>query len=237
MADFVKALKVPFSSIKTLAIGVLIGAIPVVNLLLLGFGLSEAQRELRGKKKRVKWWHMHPIAYNSLASFAIASFYFSPFFLFTLFFLTPVTDAFAKIAGESMLLELALWGANPVALAKIFAQTIALLEPVLAENAFFALAALLLAFLPYYVLPFALVNFARKKKAIAAFEWKTLKKAFSAKNFLYWLLFHFYLLALFSVISLLFFSPALNFLVAGSMLFVFFTTGFNLFAQLFSESI
>ena len=97
------------------------------------------------------------------------------------------------------------------------------------------LVAPMLALAFYYILPFGLVNFALEGKIMSAFDVKAIRKAFSPGYFAYWLLLHVYIAVLFSVLSALFFLPVLNFLLAGFILFVYASTGFNLYTQLFLE--
>ena len=49
MVDYVEAIKKPFSDLKTLAIGTILSAIPLVNLLASGFALKVAEDTIKGK--------------------------------------------------------------------------------------------------------------------------------------------------------------------------------------------
>ena len=104
-----------------------------------------------------------------------------------------------------------------------------------AKNALFIVPIALIGLAFYFILPFALINFWRENKFAAAFDLRRVKKAFTAKYLFYWLLFHFYIAVLFYVLGLIFFLPVINFLLAGFILFVYFSSGFNLAAQLFVE--
>lgn len=55
MVDFVEAIKKPFSDLKTLGIGSIIGAIPLVNLLVTGYGAKTAE-DVMGKKNKLRAW-------------------------------------------------------------------------------------------------------------------------------------------------------------------------------------
>ena len=44
MVDYAKAIMKPFSNMTTLVIGMVIGAIPVLNLLVTGYGLKVGQK-------------------------------------------------------------------------------------------------------------------------------------------------------------------------------------------------
>ncbi len=55
MVDFVEAMKKPFSDLKTLGIGAIIGAIPLVGLLITGYGAKTAE-DVMGKKNKLRAW-------------------------------------------------------------------------------------------------------------------------------------------------------------------------------------
>ena len=236
MVDFLEALKRPFASLNSLVIGVFIGALPFVNILLLGFGLGEAERVLFHRKKPVKWWHIGSIITDSIAAFAVTVFYFSPVIMGAIFFLGPLAAEIVWVIEKSMIVHYALGGSNPFLLAGLSLAVLGEIARLTAENALLIAPFFLLGLAFYYILPFALVNFARRREIMAAFDFKAVRKAFSAGYLFYWLLFHLYLFALFAVLSVLFFLPVLNFLLGGFILFIYATTGFNLFTQLFLEA-
>ncbi len=55
MVDFGECIKKPFSDMKTLLVGMIIGAIPIVNILLSGFILKVAEDTTKGKNKLRSW--------------------------------------------------------------------------------------------------------------------------------------------------------------------------------------
>lgn len=55
MVEFVEAIKKPFSDLKTLGIGAIVGAIPIVNLLVSGYGAKTAEDVLNKKNKLRDW--------------------------------------------------------------------------------------------------------------------------------------------------------------------------------------
>lgn len=236
MVDFIRALKAPFSNRMALILGIAIGAIPVVDIFLIGFGLGTAKRIFHKKRKPMTWWHMTQLVFDSIAGFAIIACYFLPFFLLSVFLAGPALVRIFIAVNQSGLIGNALVGTSPFKLASIIALLSSRLMAIAAEN--FAVLAIagLTGLILYYVLPFALASYARKQYTAAAFEAGEIKRAFSSKYFFYWVLFHFYILTLFVVLSLFFFLPILNFLLAGFILFVYFSTGFNLTAQLFLEN-
>jgi len=235
MVDFVEALKRPFANWLALILGIGIGALPVVNFLLLGFAAGEAERELNRIKKPMKWWHMHAILRDSISAFAVTLFYLSQFILASFIFLGQFIADAINISHETKLLQLAFFGAAPFEFAVIvFSSGTQLLELAM-QNILFIAPISLLGLVLYFILPFALINFWRENKFGAAFDLKRVKKAFTSKYLFYWLLFHFYICVLFYALSLLFFLPIVNFLLAGFVLFIYFSSGFNLAAQLFLE--
>jgi len=235
MINFVETLKRPFANVLALILGIGIGALPVVNILLLGFGAGEAERVLHKQKKPMKWWHMHAILRDSISAFAVTLFYLSPFILASFIFLGQFIADAINISNETKLLDLALFGAAPFEFAVIIFNSGGQLLELATQNIFFIAPIALLGSILYYVLPFALINFWREDKFIAAFDLGKVGKAFTSKYLFYWLLFHFYIAVLFYALGLLFFLPVINFLLAGFILFVYFSSGFNLAAQLFAE--
>jgi len=55
MVDYAKAIMKPFSNMTTLVIGMVIGAIPVLNLLVTGYGLKVGQKTIKGDSKLPEW--------------------------------------------------------------------------------------------------------------------------------------------------------------------------------------
>jgi hypothetical protein len=55
MVDFGTAIKKPFGDVKTLAIGSVIGLIPIVSLLVNGYGFKIAEKTMKGKNDLIEW--------------------------------------------------------------------------------------------------------------------------------------------------------------------------------------
>jgi len=55
MVDFGKAIGKPFSNTTTLIIGMILAAIPVVNILVTGYALKIAQETIKGKGALISW--------------------------------------------------------------------------------------------------------------------------------------------------------------------------------------
>ena len=55
MVDYMAAIKRPFQDLTTLVIGIIIGLIPIVQLLVTGFGLKCAQASLNNNPALPKW--------------------------------------------------------------------------------------------------------------------------------------------------------------------------------------
>jgi hypothetical protein len=55
MVNYTEAMKKPFSDLKTLGIGSIIGAIPIVNMLISGYGAKTAE-DVMGKKNKLRAW-------------------------------------------------------------------------------------------------------------------------------------------------------------------------------------
>ncbi len=236
MVDFVKSIKEPFLNWKALFLGIVVGAIPIVDILLIGFGLGTARKVFRGKRKPMSWWNMPQILYDSIAGFSITACYFLPFFFILVFLAGPAFVRIAVEVAKSGLIESALVGTSPFELASMISLLSEKLAGIVAENSAVLTIVGAVGVILYYLLPFALVNYARKHHAVAAFDASEIRRAFNPKYFFYWVLFHFYILTLFTVLSLFFFLPILNLLLAGFILFVYFSSGFNLTAHLLVEA-
>ncbi|MCX6802320.1 MAG: DUF4013 domain-containing protein [Candidatus Diapherotrites archaeon] len=235
MASFMQALKRPFADKKALVLGTAIGALPGVNILVLGFGLAESDRLLNSRRRPLGWWQMEGIMSKTIAAFAIAAIYFLPVILVSTFFLRPFLSAAAGIIGNSGFISLALWGNSPFELFRILMGLGAELSVLVASNFSLVLPAALLGLLFYYVLPFALVNFVKKGSIAEAFNSKIVRDSFSADYFVLWVFFHIYVYILFSALAFFFFLPVLNFVLLGFVSFVSVTTAANLFTQVFME--
>jgi len=55
MVNYVEAMKKPFSDLKTLGIGAIIGAIPIVSMLVSGYGAKTAE-DVMSKKTKLRAW-------------------------------------------------------------------------------------------------------------------------------------------------------------------------------------
>ena len=65
MVEYMEAIKKPFSDMKTLGIGAVVGAIPLVSLLLSGYALKTAEDAVKGKKGLRAW------ALSDVADYAV----------------------------------------------------------------------------------------------------------------------------------------------------------------------
>ncbi|HZX34542.1 MAG TPA: DUF4013 domain-containing protein [archaeon] len=55
MVDYIGVIKKPFRDLQTLLIGIIIGLIPVLNLLVIGYAVGAARSVLKGKDALPKW--------------------------------------------------------------------------------------------------------------------------------------------------------------------------------------
>jgi hypothetical protein len=237
MASFMQALKRPFVDKKALVLGMAIGALPGVNILLLGFGLAESDRLLNSRRRPLGWWQMEGIMSKAIAAFAIITIYFLPVILVSTFFLGPLLKEAGGIIDNSGIgvFWLAQWGFNPFVLSSILMETAGKLEALFLANFSAVLPVALLGLLFYYVLPFALVNFVKKGSIAEAFNFKIVRDSFSADYFALWVFLHLYIYILFSALAFFFFLPVLNFVLLGFVSFVSVTTAANLFTQVLME--
>ncbi|MEM0360531.1 MAG: DUF4013 domain-containing protein [Candidatus Diapherotrites archaeon] len=237
MANFFEAIKRPFADRKALVLGTAIGALPGVNIFLLGFGLLESERLLSKRRKPLGWWQMEGITSTTICAFAIILAYFLPVAFVSIFFLSPLLARVGQMFYNpgTGLLWLAQIGFNPFVLFNLFIGVCEKLAVLFLENLYSVLPVALVGVFFYYVLPFALVNFVKKESLVEAFNFEVVKGVFSFDYFLLWIFFHLYVYILFSVLAFFFFLPVINFLLFGFVSFVFVSSGANLFTQLFME--
>ncbi len=161
MSRFGDGIKKPFMDSKTLAIGSIIGAIPIVGILLMGYFVKSLESELKGGKV-VKWQSFPELIIESILGTIIAFIYSIPagVVLFLAVSSLPVgSDYF-----ESFYLALA-------------------------SGNILYYAGLILAIITALVIPMALTNFAKEGKFNAAFDFKKVfRKGLSGQGIIAFLL-------------------------------------------------
>ncbi|GEM_PF-3341044 len=113
----IEAIKKPFSNTKTLSIGTIIGAIPVVQFLLVGYVLKTFGETMKGKSMPAEWKNFPELIIKSILGIIIFFLYSIPATLIMLLAVTPVLSL-KSIAGAADFAEslAALLGSGSIAL-------------------------------------------------------------------------------------------------------------------------
>lgn len=88
--DFETAFKKPFTDVKKLLIGTLLGVVPVVNLVVSGFSLETAKLSMKGEKEMPEWNEWGNLFVKGLLSVVIGVIYMIPAIIIAGICLRPV---------------------------------------------------------------------------------------------------------------------------------------------------
>lgn len=78
MVDFVEAIKLPFTNIKDTVVGIILFAIPIINLLALGYVYETAKNTMKGKMQLAQWTNWSKLFVQGLLSVIISIIYAIP---------------------------------------------------------------------------------------------------------------------------------------------------------------
>lgn len=153
MVDYVEAIKKPFSDLKTLAIGTILSAIPLVNLLASGFALKVAEDTIKGKKA------LRSFAVDDIVEYIIKVI--MAFVISLVYMIIPTIILGIGIgAGVTALIG---GMTDPNAAGEAIAATLALGGP-------FILIGVLLMIIASFLLPMAMMKWLKAGKIGAAFK-------------------------------------------------------------------
>ncbi|MBI4438883.1 DUF4013 domain-containing protein [Candidatus Woesearchaeota archaeon] len=263
MVKFGAAIARPFTDVTKLAIGTVLGAIPVVNFLgtffVAGYGLKSAETAMKGDYKLPEWNEWGRLFIRGLTAVVISLIYF-----------LPVILLFILVAGS---LILAMFSQMPPALqtptptgfataitgmAAAEAPETAIINPAKATpedlmrlmgTMLIALGGAVLIVLPLliiisYLLPAAIIGYATENRFGAAFSFPTIfKKTFRAKwlvawllNGTWWALIFVTLLAFRIAFTFIpFIGPVLDMILKGAMLYIMAVTTYTLFGEAYND--
>jgi len=180
MVDFVSALKKPFSDPVKLIIGIIIGFIPIVSLLMLGYGLRTAKNTIKGDKSLPEW-------FADFGDLIIKTF--MGIIISIIYLLIPIIVFVAAIfvGGGSVLLSLLLSGMQGQLFQSPQAMS-TLLSGLIAAGGFI-LVAILLLLIAAFILPAALILFVKEDSLGAAFNiGRVFANVFTADYIVSWIL-------------------------------------------------
>ncbi len=168
------SLKRPFSDWKKLGIGFLVSIVPIVNLMMTGYGLkcaqSAAKKKIKGLPEWEKFWELFV---KGLVVMIIGLIYVLPALLL---FLIGAFNGISQLGGFDTLLDALDGGDDAITL--YYGSLLLMAWP------WFLAGFILLLFL-LYLTPMATMNYAMKGKFRAAFDFRqVLRKTFTSKLFL-----------------------------------------------------
>ena len=220
MVDYMGAIKKPFEDLTTLVIGIVIGIIPIVQLLNTGYGVLTAKKVLAGDKKLMAW------DFGKIVDMIIA------------IIMVIIIVIVYSIPGTALAL-LGLAGAIGILLANVAnpLNAIGAIGTAIAAGGLFLLLAGLIWLVAILLLPMAIMNYAQKNSITAAFDLGTILKKTARVNYLVSLIvLVIYTIILSIVAGIISLIPAVGALIAAGVLsFLLTVTGYSIMAETYSE--
>lgn len=237
MVDFGTAIKRPFQDIKTLIIGIILGAIPIVNILTIpGFALRNAKKSLEGDDSLLSWSNFGDTIVKSILVILIQVIYFLPVMLlfaillgaYIYTFVTMFSSSTMGATGYATLFPLATIPSD--AGYSQFAQTLS------AMFGMILIVGLILLFI-VFILPMAIMHWLKEDNFGAAFRLGSIiKKSFTGPYIIAWI-FTIIIVIIFGIIAfILGFIPVIGGLIGSALLLYTVTVSqYTLFAQAYRE--
>jgi len=231
MVNYEEAIKKPFTDIVKLIIGIVLSIIPIISWIAKGFMIeSSGLGKTKPSKKMPEWENWGHLFIKGLASDIILLIYALPAILVFIigagFALGSLASIFLGTIPPGMMSE-----TSPGPMEDIIRQNWSELLPILITLAPIILLALILLLLALYLTPMAVLNYVKKKRFSAAFDFNTvLKKALTGKYFFVWLA---VIIISGIVIAILSFIPFLGPAIAMFIMGVF---SYSLYGQVYRET-
>jgi hypothetical protein len=209
MVNYTEAIKRPFSDIKTLAVGILISIIPIVNFIAMGYMLKCAKTAMAGKKPLPEWEAYGNLFVKGVVAALIALAYvIIPVLIIGISLGTAILSYFGGVAAGMM------GGAGSMA--------------AIGSAGIGIIVGGILYLIAMYFIPAALMNYAKTEQASSAFKLREVfKKALSVDYLIVWLVVAVYAMILGVITSII---PIIGF---GISSFVVGVTAFTLFGELY----
>ncbi|MCR4335857.1 MAG: DUF4013 domain-containing protein [archaeon] len=223
MVDYAAAIKKPFNDIQTLGIGIILGAIPVINFLVTGYGIGVARKVSKKDNKLPKWDPGQIIQY--IKDFVIS-------LVISLVYLIPA-GIFFTIGGALAI------GSIITAIFSGSAETaIGSLVGTIATGGIFLIIGAILAIIGGLMAIMGVVSYAKQGSIGAAFKFGAILKKVLTGNFIAALVICIvYSAVLFVVAILLSIVPIIGSLIGfGLMGYATTVTGYTLFAEVLNET-
>ncbi|RLG69353.1 MAG: hypothetical protein DRO07_02450 [Candidatus Iainarchaeum archaeon] len=236
MVSFGTAIKRPFQDLKTAIIGIILGIIPVVNILTVpGFALRNAKKSLEGDDSLLSWEDWRDIIVKSIILLVITFIYTLPVTVLVLaLFGSVIFSLIGTIsstqAGYAMLFPLVTTAAPDSA---VMSQISATVNTMLGAVLILAVLALFIAF----ILPMAVMHWLKEENISAAFRLgSVIKRSFTGPYVIAWI-FTIIIAIVFAIIAaILGLIPTVGaFIGSGIALYVNSVAQYTLFAQAYRE--
>jgi hypothetical protein len=194
MVDFVEALKRPFSDIQKLVIGLLLGSIPLVNLIVTGYTLvcTGFTKEKVEKHRLPEWGNYGDLFMKGFVAALIGFLLFLPntlvlFGAFETVVTSPVVsqllggishETWGKLfAGEITEMQIEDW----------FSQNWTQLVPLFLSATPYLILGSVLALLASYVMPVVILGWLKADNVGSGFSWDVVKKALTMDYLVNWI--------------------------------------------------
>jgi hypothetical protein len=214
MVDYNSSFKRPFSDWKKLLIGTLFNIIPIINFFAMGYILKMiSSTSKKDVKKLPAWDNFGTLFFKGFMMFLIGLIYALPAIIIGVIALYPVISATIMSGGSYELIAYDI-------------------QTVILQAAPLIILAIVLAVVASYLAPIGIVNYAKKGKFSTAFEiGLILKKVFTGKYFLAWLL-----SMLLSIVASFFGGIVyVGWLLGAFVNFIIYIISFSIFAQVYIE--
>lgn len=215
--DYETAFKKPFTDLKKLLIGILLGIVPIVNFFVSGYVVRTAKNAMEKDSSLPEWQNWGELFVNGLLYMVIGLLYMLPALVVGIVSLWPVLPSMISSYTSQMM-------PNAAQMPDITQMMAGGMVGGLALMALLVLAAA-------YILPSAILHFANNGFGAAFKLGNVLSNAFTGRYFLAWLVFALYSSALSGLLSRL---PYVGFVGSAFAVFVGGVTGFTLLAEAFS---
>ncbi|MFH1391060.1 MAG: DUF4013 domain-containing protein [Candidatus Diapherotrites archaeon] len=224
MVDYAAAIKKPFSDMQTLGIGIILGFIPVISLLVNGYGIGVARKVVNKDNKLPKWDPGKIVQYvkDFIVGMVISIIYLIP---------AAILVIFGGIAIIGPIISAAMGGEISDALAGQLIGSIA------AGGILFILA-IILAIIGGLFATMGIIFYAKTGSIGAAFSFGAILKKILTGTFLAaFVIYIVYAIVLAIIMGVLSIIPFLGSLIGlGLLTYATSVTGQTLFAQVFNET-
>jgi hypothetical protein len=224
MVDYEKTFKKPFTDLVKLVVGIVLSIIPIVSWLAKGFAIeSSGLGKAKPSDKMPEWKNWGHLFIRGLLSDIIFFVYALPAIIVILLGLGV---AIFSLVGGVMSPAIMNWFQG-----SSISQNWMTILPTLVVAAPILLVGIILLLLASYAAPMAVMNYVRKDKFAAAFEFKTVsKKIFTGEYFVVWLI---------ATIATVIISVILSLIpIIGQAIAAFITAviSYSLYGQIYKEA-